>query len=94
MEDGLRALTMAIQSSQKRTRLNPCSCGRWSQSSIELLDNPSEEVLILVLEEDGLRVLAIGPQIQRRGVLILVLVEDGLRVPINLSLKPGETGVS
>ena len=37
--------------------LNPCSCGRWSQSPGSLIGNSRERkvVLILVLVEDGLR---------------------------------------
>ena len=38
------------------TRLNPCSCGGWSQSIIMFnLDEIKTSVLILVLVEDGLR---------------------------------------
>ena len=44
VEDGLRALTMAIQSSQKRTRLNPCSCGRWSQRVKEMSQEIGSEL--------------------------------------------------
>ena len=63
------------------TRLNPCSCGGWSQSrSSKCPELLPLAVLILVLVEDGLRdsdnrcaVVILG------DVLILVLVEDGLR---------------
>ena len=61
--------------------LNPCSCGGWSQSSAEpAAETASEEVLILVLVEDGLRDLrGIYRSSKITEVLILVLVEDGLR---------------
>ena len=37
-------------------RLNPCSCGRWSQSlHMATLFGKEIKVLILVLVEDGLR---------------------------------------
>ena len=38
--------------------LNPCSCGGWSQRSMRALEQMRQHhVLILVLVEDGLRVL-------------------------------------
>ena len=38
-----------------------------------------KEVLILVVVEDGLRVLAAEAEVNGQKVLILVVVEDGLR---------------
>ena len=42
--------------------------------------NSLEEVLILVVVEDGLRVEGVASNIIISDVLILVVVEDGLRV--------------
>ena len=61
-------------------RLNPCSCGRWSQRyNIMKQDSLNSIVLILVLVEDGLRVIILNYARTSKSVLILVLVEDGLR---------------
>ena len=62
--------------------LNPCSCGRWLQRAYLSYEERSWQVLILVLVEDGFRVLVNIPIIVIivLGVLILVLVEDGFRV--------------
>ena len=61
-------------------RLNPCSCGGWSQRhSVGMGMMISTEVLILVLVEDGLREGQTDLFGSKASVLILVLVEDGLR---------------
>ena len=57
VEDGLRAVRRCMYDKVTGESLNPCSCGRWSQSSCireEHRKLPSS-VLILVLVEDGLR---------------------------------------
>ena len=60
--------------------LNPCSCGGWSQRNRAMCPgNLTTNVLILVLVEDGLRVVEIRVKYSDEYVLILVLVEDGLR---------------
>ena len=69
------------------TCLNPCCCGRWSQrqqSSLFVL--LKQNVLILVVVEDGLRgLLGLFIYYVSFRVLILVVVEDGLRVPAERS---------
>ena len=64
-----------------RRSLNPCCCGRWSQSLISrTLSKNLPTVLILVVVEDGLREgTVVGCVKIKRSVLILVVVEDGLR---------------
>ena len=75
-------LSKSEQNSVSSAGLNPCSCGGWSQRAGGKKFMPlSRDVLILVLVEDGLRV--VFPSMEDalvKWVLILVLVEDGLRV--------------
>ena len=60
--------------------LNPCCSGRWSQRPLKLnIMAQQENVLILVVVEDGLRVWRRSIQIFQIEVLIIVVVEDGLR---------------
>ena len=55
VEDGLRAWVKSLMY-QGGNRLNPCSCGGWSQSrEIHRYQEDGQQVLILVLVEDGLR---------------------------------------
>ena len=55
VEDGLRDL-IDPKSFRVYLRLNPCSCGGWSQREAgDSVKVSSIEVLILVLVEDGLR---------------------------------------
>ena len=78
VEDGLRE-RLSLTRGEIAECLNPCSCGRWSQSTTSVAFSKAEIVLILVLVEDGLRGksnVSIGNSCI---VLILVLVEDGLR---------------
>ena len=80
VEDGLRDMVL-VATNMLLPGLNPCSCGRWSQSlKIYKYETSFCFVLILVLVEDGLRVSQ-GKAPAQCGelVLILVLVEDGLR---------------
>ena len=80
VEDGLRA-KHAEYCRVAWQRLNPCSCGGWSQRiNVVLLLGACARVLILVLVEDGLRGFDYGDKQDNKDVLILVLVEDGLRV--------------
>ena len=59
VEDGLRANLSRLEPTEER-RLNPCSCGGWSQRYSSIAERLlCEEVLILVLVEDGLRGSAI-----------------------------------
>ena len=59
--------------------LNPCSNGRYSQSGKPEMAIRVHIVLILVLMEDTLRGVCIGPFSSEGSVLILVLMEDTLR---------------
>ena len=81
VEDGLRDFCNVSCRFFYIHRLNPCSCGGWSQSfTLQTLLVLNLGVLILVLVEDGLRVYN-GYILKELlpCVLILVLVEDGLR---------------
>ena len=64
----------------KSVSLNPCFSGGWSQSYVIVWKGRKYAVLILVLVEDGLRVIRVCISMRACAVLILVLVEDGLRV--------------
>ena len=59
--------------------LNPCSNGRCSASFYRSLPRELQEVLILVLMEDALRVNPNCLEKLLKMVLILVLMEDALR---------------
>ena len=56
MEDGLRGAKIAIERT-KFEGLNPCCYGRWSQSYSTAVNALEFFVLILVVMEDGLRVI-------------------------------------
>ena len=55
VEDGLRERRRNSVGRFWSQGLNPCSCGRWSQSRAVSEESPRPHVLILVLVEDGLR---------------------------------------
>ena len=59
--------------------LNPCFNGRYSQSFAAFKKLVKENVLILVLMEDTLRVTVFNWDVSELNVLILVLMEDTLR---------------
>ena len=65
---------------QQKESLNPCFNGRYSQRLNNIHYLCTENVLILVLMEDTLRVKKSSGRRSKNLVLILVLMEDTLRV--------------
>ena len=55
VEDGLRDVSWQLDRKFKGEGLNPCCCGRWSQSLTLGQNGLFYDVLILVVVEDGLR---------------------------------------
>ena len=78
MEDTLRVI-FAQREVMIPECLNPCSNGRYSQSKVKNVNVVPQEVLILVLMEDTLRVFHYLALLLNSEVLILVLMEDTLR---------------
>ena len=67
VEDGLRE-EIHSQDVEEYHSLNPCCCGRWSQSLSDLAERQMKmRVLILVVVEDGLRVCTAGNDYTHTG---------------------------
>ena len=75
--------------------LNPCCSGQWSSTNITVMKGTNNEVLILVVVDNGLVLYGKNKLVDLETVLILVVVDNGL-VPMiriligsmSLSLNP------
>ena len=67
-----------VLKAEKPAGLNPCCSGRWSRTGRKFAIHKQDDVLILVVVDDGLVQLVYKVLRVLYQVLILVVVDDGL----------------